>query len=181
MNWKSWKYKNLTLLFLSFALSFFLGSFKPFHDFIFDAGRETAIFAGIIFISTFTAPLAAVTLLVLAEKFPLIQLWGLASFAAIISDFLFFNLVRDGIAKEIQPIYEEVAEGHMQHVVNTKHFRWMFPAIGALIILSPLPSSTGLHLMGIPKLKRRQFIALSAAVNVVGIAFIILLSFIIKP
>lgn len=182
MNWKSWKYKNLTLLVCSFILSVFLGSFPPFKDFMFSHGLPAAFLAGGIFISTFTCPIACAMLLVLAEKYPLPELWIIASIAAVISDFIFFNMVRDHIGDEIKPIFEGVSGGNnLNNILDTEHFRWIFPIIGAGIILSPLPKSMGLNMLGVHKLKRIQFVALSAAVNTVGIAFILLLSFIIKP
>lgn len=181
MEWKSWKYKNLTLLACTFVVSVLLGGFKPLQVLLFETGLPAAFFAGIIFISTFAAPIAAMILLVLAEKFPLPQLWIVASIAATLSDFLFFKFTKDGLGAEIEPIYENLAENHTPHVLHTKHFRWLFPVIGAVIVLSPFPKTEGLHLLGIPRLKNHQFIALSAFVNVVGIAFILFLSFFIKP
>ena len=178
--WKSWKYKNLTILACSFILSVLLGSLLPFKSFIYELGLFAAFLAGLIFISTFTAPIAAVTLLVLAPHYPLPLLWVIAGSAAIISDFLFFNFTKDGIGEEIEPIYEGLAGNHFTRILHTRQFRWLFPVIGALIILSPLPKTPGIHLLGIPKLKARDFIALSALVNVAGIAFILFLSFFIK-
>lgn len=179
--WKSWKYKNLTILICSFVLAFFLGSFGPFHSFLFRIGTPAAALAGIIFISTFTVPVAAVMLLVLAEKFPLLELWIIASIGAILTDFLFFRLSRDGLGKEIEPLYDAVAGSHFHKVLKTQHFRWIFPVLGAIIILSPFPKVPGFHLLGIPRLKNQEFIALSTALNVLGIAFILFLSFFIKP
>lgn len=178
--WKSWKYKNLTILISSFILSVALGSFLPFKTFILTLGLTAAFIAGIIFISTFTAPIAAVTLLVLAPHYPLPLLWIIAGSGAIISDFLFFNYIKDGIADEIEPIYEGLAGNHFHRILKTRHFRWLFPVVGALIIFSPLPKAPGINLLGIPRLTRKQFVALSAGVNIFGIAFILLLSFVIK-
>lgn len=181
MDWKSWKYKNLTILVSAFLLSVILGSVGPFKNLVNDSGLVAAFIAGIIFISTFTAPISAVTLLVLAEKIPLAELWFVAALGATLSDFFFFNLAKDGIASEIEPIYENLAGNHFHKVLRTRHFRWLFPVIGAAIILSPLPKTAGLHLLGIPKLNRTQFIVLSALMNIVGISFILILSFFIKP
>ena len=179
--WKSWKYKNLTILISSFILSVALGSFPPFKNLVLSLGLPAAFIAGVIFISTFAAPLAAVTLLVLAREIPLPLLGIIAASGALASDFLFFKFTKDGIASEIEPIYEGLAGNHFNKILRTKHFRWLFLVLGALIILSPFPKTAGLNLLGIPKLKNRQFIALSAAINVVGIAFILFLSFFIKP
>lgn len=179
---KSWKYKNLSMLAAAIILSFFVGSFPPFKDFVFSHGLPIAFLAGIIFISTFTCPISCAMLLVMAEKYPLWEIWVVAASGAILADFIFFNLVKDHIGDEIAPIYETViGKNHFKQVMDTKHFRWLFPIIGAGIILSPLPKTMGLNMLGIHKLKRLEFVAISALVNAVGIAFILLLSFAFKP
>lgn len=181
MTWKSWKYKNLTLLLLTFCLSVFLGGFHPFQNFLFATGVPAAFAAGVIFVSTFSAPIAAATLLVLAEHHSILELWLAASVGALLSDLLFFSVFKDNLGKEIEPIYESLAGNHFHKVIHTRHFRWLFPVLGAFIILSPLPKAPGLHMLGIPKLKTEEFILLSAGVNIVGIAFILFLSIFIKP
>ena len=178
--WKSWKYKNLTILTCSFILSLFLGSYPPFKDFVRSQGVFAAFIPGVFFISTFTAPVSAVTLLVLAAKYPLPLIWIIASIGAIMSDFLFFKYTKDNIGKEIEPVYKNLTGGHFHRVLNTRHFRWLLPVVGTLIIFSPLPKEPGIHLLGIPKLKSRDFILISALVNIAGIAFILFLSLFIK-
>jgi len=181
MEWKSWQYKNLTILVFAFLLSLALGSFKPFHEFLFGVGYWSAFFAGMIFVFTFGAPIAAVTLLILAEHFPLFQILVAASLGAVISDFTIFRLFKDGLSEELEPIYESFEKNHFKKVLKTKHFRWLFPVIGAILILTPLPHDVGINLIGVHRLKNHQFLVLSALVNVVGVIFILLLSFIIKP
>ena len=192
--WRNWKYKNLTLLIITFSFSFFLGWYKPYHNFIFETGALTALFAGCLFISTFTAPLSAVTLLILAEKFPLPELWILAAIGATVADFALYNYVKDGLGDEIKPIAEDVAEatedvlkkpaikdliGGRPH--KDKHYKWLYQAAGVILIFTPLPHDIGIKLLGTGRLKNYQYVLLSALVNVVGLGFIILLSFVIKP
>lgn len=182
MSWKSWKYKNLTILACTLIISVFLGSNPYFKSFMQDHGLPAAFLAGGIFISTFTCPIACAMLLVLAEKFPLLQLWLIAAAAAVISDFAFFNLVKDNIGEEIQPIVDEVTDGaKIENAFDNEHFSWIMPIIGGLMILTPLPKAMGLRMIGVRRLKKIQFVALSAVVNTIGIAFILLLSFVIKP
>ena len=181
MDWKSWKYKNLTILIISLLISFLLGSSDPFKDIVYFLGYSVAFLAGVIFISTFTAPIAAVILLILAQKFSLLELWIFASLGAITSDFFFFKLTKDGLAAEIEPIYEGLAGNNFNKILKTKHFRWLFPVVGALIIISPFPKEPGMNLLGIPKLTSKQFVLLSTFINLLGLAFILLLSFVIKP
>jgi len=181
VGWKSWKYKNITTLASAFVVAFFLGSYDPFQNLVYFFGYSAAFLAGVIFISTFTAPIAAAILLILAQRFPLPELWLFASLGAVTSDFFFFKVVKDGLAAEIEPIYEDLVGNSFHKIVKTKHFRWLFPVIGTLILVSPFPKEQGIDLLGIPKLTTRQFVLLSTLINLLGIAFILLLSFVIKP
>lgn len=192
--WRNWKYKNLTILLITFSFSFFLGWFDPYHNFIFDAGALTAIFAGCLFISTFTAPISAVTLLILAERFPLLELWVLAAIGATVADFALYNYVKDGLGDEIKPLAEDVVEATedvlkkpaIKDLIGNrpskdKHYKWLYQLAGVILIFTPLPHDIGIKLLGTSRLKNYQYVLLSALVNVVGLGFIILLSFIIKP
>ena len=108
-DWRSWKYKNLTILALTFILSLVLGGLKPFHNLVFDLDFFAAFLAGVLFISTFTAPIAAVTILVLAQKLSFLEILVVASTGAILADFTIFRLVKDNLGKEVTPIYENIA------------------------------------------------------------------------
>jgi hypothetical protein len=180
MEWRSWKYKNITFLALSFLLSLALGMHKPFHEFLFQAEYLFALFAGAAFVFTFATPIAAVTLLILAQKLPLLNILLFAAIGAVVSDFTLFRNFKDGIAQEIEPVYKDIGKGHFKNLLSTKDFRFLDPVIGGILILTPLPREIGLNLIGIHKLKANQFLAISAFVNIVGILFILLLSFFIK-
>jgi hypothetical protein len=180
MEWKSWQYKNLTILVFTFILSLSLGLHKPFHEFLFLAGYTFAFFAGVIFVFTFGAPIAAVILLILAQKLPLLNLLLFAGFGAVLSDFTLFRNFKDGIAEEVEPLYKTVGKSHIKTLLRTKHFRMLDPVVGGLLILTPLPHEIGMRLIGIHKLKNYDFIMVSAVINIVGILFILLLSLIIK-
>lgn len=180
MDWKSWQYKNITVLALSFLLSLALGMHKPFHEFIYMGGYAAAFLAGAFFVFTFATPVAAVVLLILAQKLPLINLLLFSGLGAIISDFTLFRNFKDGIAEEIEPITDSLEKSKFKNLMKTKHFKRLDPVIGGLLILTPLPKEMGLNLIGMHKLKNYEFIALSAFVNVVGILFILILSLVIK-
>ena len=179
-DWRSWKFKNLTLLFLSFILAYVVGSFNPLREFLFDTGLVAAFFAGAVFVFAFTAPLAAAVLLILCQKFPLIQVGLIASLGAVISDFTIFRFIKDGISEELEPIYENVKIGHLKRAFRIKKYRWLSPIIGALLIFTPLPHNVGMGMIGSSKLKGYKFLALSLITNIVGIFFVVFLSLIIN-
>jgi len=99
-----------------------------------------------------------------------------------VGDFTIFKFVRDRLMDEVKEVYEKIDHNnHVEKILHTKYFSWMFPVIGAIIIVSPLPDEIGVSLMGISKLKAYQFLILSFVLNFIGIFLIVFLSKFIKP
>jgi len=77
-----------------------------------------------------------------------------------------------GLISEIKHFFEFFGSDKLKHLMHTKYFSWTLPVIGAIIIASPLPDEMGVGLMGISKLKTKQFILLSFILNSIGIFLI---------
>lgn len=182
---KHWKYKNLTLFFISLLAAYFLSRFEAFHSFLLsfgELGYLGAFFAGILFVSTFTVATGAVILLILAEKLSPVEIGLVAGLGAVVGDFVIFRFVKDDLAKEIKQIYNLFDRNHhFKKVLHTKYFSWTLPVVGAIIIASPLPDEVGVSLMGISKLKTYQFLLVSFILNAIGIFLVVSASFVIKP
>lgn len=181
---ENYKYKNLTILFISLSLTFFLSRFEHFHRFLLSLGQLEylgAFIAGTLFVSTFTAATGGLTLLILAQNLPLFPLGVAAGLGALIGDLLIFRFVRDGLSTEVENIYEKFGGKHLSHLLHTKYFHWTLPLIGALLIASPLPDEVGVSLMGISRMKIHQFMAISFVLNTAGIIVILSLSRYIRP
>lgn len=182
--WKSWKYKNLTFLFISLIFAFFLGRHEPFHEFLLNLGAYGyigAFIAGMLFVSTFGFATGAVTLLVLAENLNIFELGIIAGAGGVLGDFLLFRFVKDRLIDEVAPIYGKIEGNHLHKILHTKHFRWMFPVIGAVIMASPLPDELGVSLMGISKMKTWKFVIMAFILDFTSVVLILLASSIIKP
>jgi len=179
-----WKYKNLTLFFISLLGAYFLSRFETFHTFLLSLGELGylgAFIAGILFVSTFTVATGAVILLVLAETLSPLEIGLIAGLGAVVGDFAIFRFIKDSLTEEILPIYRLLGGGHITKVLHTKYFSWTLPVIGAVIIASPLPDEVGVSLMGISKMKTYQFVLLSFILNAIGISLVVSASNIIKP
>ena len=183
--WQSWKYKNLTFLFISLIFAFFLGRHEPFHEFLLNLGAYGyigAFIAGMLFVSTFGFATGAITLLVLAENLNIFELGIIAGAGGVLGDFLLFRFVKDRLVDEVKPIYDSMDhKHHLEKLLHTKHFRWMFACFGAAIIASPLPDELGVSLMGISKMKNKTFLILSFLLNATGIILVLLVSRFLKP
>ncbi len=183
--WKSWKYKNLTFLFISFVFAFFLGRYEPFHEFLLSLGGFGylgAFIAGMMFVSTFGFATGAVMLLVLAEKLNAFELALIAGAGGVLGDFMIFRFVKDKLIDEVKPIYDSLDhKHHLEKILHTKHFRWMLPVIGSAIIASPIPDELGVSLLGIAKMKTWEFLMLAFVLDFASVFIILLASTIIKP
>lgn len=183
--WKRWKYKNLTILFISILFAFFLSRYEPFHNLLLNLGTFGyigAFIAGILFVSTFTVATGAIILLVLAEKLSPLEIGIIAGLGAVIGDFAIFRFVKDSLAQEVTSLYEQFdKEHHVRRVLHSKYFGWSIPVIGAIIIASPLPDEIGVSMMGISKMKTYQFLLISFILNATGIFLIVSASTVLKP
>lgn len=183
--WQRWKYKNLTLLFLSILVAFFLSQYEPFHMLLLNLGNFGylgAFIAGILFVSTFTVATGAVILLVLAERLSPIEIGIIAGLGAVVGDFLIFRFIKDNLASEVNDIYEHIdGNHHIKRIFHTKYFSWTLPVIGAIIIATPFPDEIGVSLMGISKMKAYKFLVVSFVLNTIGIFLIVSASKVIKP
>src|SRR3989344_1566612 len=192
---KSWRYHNLFILFLGILLGIFLYQYEPFHKMLLNLGAlgyVGAFIAGILYDSTATVTTSIVILLVLAENLSKIQLGIIAGLGAVIGDFIIFKFVKNGLMKELKPLFQ-VVEGEIEHdvgkkrvrafnhMLHSKYFHWALPVVGAILIGSPFPNELAWGLMGATKLRDFQVIIMSFIVNFVGIFIILSASSFIKP
>ncbi len=183
-SWKSYKYKNLTFLFLSLLLAIYLFRNETFHSYLLHLGNLGyigAFIGGILFVSTFTVATATLILLVLAEGLNPVEIGLVAGAGAVIGDVLIFHFIKDGLSGEVRSLYNQVSGRHLTKVIHSRYFSWTFPVIGALLIASPLPDEIGISLMGISKMKFSNFLVLSFVLNSIGIFIIVTASTVIKP
>lgn len=182
--WKSWRYKNLTLVFVSILATIILLQFEKFHSILLSLGNLGyigAFFAGMLFVSTFTVSVGSVLLLILAEKLSTFEIGVLAGLGAVTCDFLIFRFTKNKLLSEFDILYKEFEGRHLTHLFHSKYFSWLFPVFGAIVVASPLPDELGVTLMGISKMKTYQFLILSFILNVLGISLIVSASNFIKP
>lgn len=175
--WQSWKYKNLTIFFVSVVFASFLSRLEIFHNFLLNLGSFGylgAFVAGVLFISSFTVATGAVILLILAETLSPFEIGIIAGLGAVFGDFVIFKFVKDNLTTELENIYNKVDSGHhFEKLLHSKYFSWTLPVIGAIIIASPFPDELGVSLMGISKMKTYQFLVVSFALNATGIFLIV--------
>lgn len=183
--WRNYKYKNLTLFFLSLLFALYISRFESFHQFLLNLdglGYFGIFLAGALFVSTFTVSTGIVILLVLAEKYSPIEVGLVAGLGAVVGDLIIFQFIKDRLVDELKDVYNKIDGGHhLKRIFYSKYFKWTPPVLGAIIIASPLPDELGVSLMGLSKMKTYQFILLSFILNAIGIFLIVSASLVIKP
>jgi uncharacterized membrane protein YdjX (TVP38/TMEM64 family) len=183
-HWKKYRFKNLTFFIISLVLGLVLARFEPFHALLLNLGEFgyfSAFLVGILLVSTFTMPTGIIMLLVLAERYSVIELGLIAGLGSMIGDFIIFRIVKDRLLEELTPLYELLGGKQLTILLHTKYFRWTLPVIGALAMASPLPDEIGVSLLGLSRMKTYKFIFLSFIFNAVGVIFILSASSFIKP
>ncbi len=136
------------------------------------------LIAGFFFTSIFTTAPAIVALGEIAKSgSPFITAF-LGAVGALLGDLIIFRFVRDRLTDHM---YEVLAHEkwwkRVHHLTfRLKYFRWFTFLIGGIIIASPLPDELGISLLGLSKMKTRQFMPISFIFNFLGILIIGLLA-----
>jgi hypothetical protein len=171
-----WKHKNLLLFIIGLLLAWFFSQNKWFHDFFIglgDYGYFSAVLAGALFVSTFTMATGILILTTLATTLSPIEIILLAGLGAVLADILIFKWVRNGVDKEVEPIYRQLTGGHFKKLFHTKYFGWTLPVLGTLMIISPLPDELGVSLLSISKITTEKFIVISWISHTLGMFLLV--------
>ncbi len=174
--YKNWKYKNTTLLVISFIVLLIFADMpvvKNTINSISSLGNLGVFFTGIFFVSIFTVAPATVILFSLAQKFSPASVALFAGLGAVVGDYLIFRFLKDRVFSELQPLFKGLGGSYLKKFFHTPYFAWILPILGAAIIASPLPDEIGISMMGLSKVKNWQFALISWVLNTAGI-FIIL-------
>jgi len=169
---RNYKYKNLTLVFISIVLAIFLSKYKFLNDGLFNLRYIPLIgsfVAGILYVSASTAALGILMLSDLATTMHPLQIALIAGLGGTVGDFLIFRFFRSNLIEEITPIYNKLEGRHLTRLMYHSSFRWSLPIIGAIIIASPFPDEIGIGLLGVSKIKNYQFMILTFILDVVGV------------
>lgn len=177
MQWfKNYKYKGLTLIFISILLTIFLSKYNFLNELLFNL-RHTpflgSFIAGILYVSASTAALGILMLSDLAKTLSPIEIAIIAGLGGAFADFVLFRFFKGDLIGEIRPIYNRFGGRHLTRLMYHKYFRWSLPVIGAIIIASPFPDELGISLMGLSKIKTYQFVLLSLFLDIGGVFLLV--------
>ncbi len=177
MKWLiDYKYKGLTLIFLSIVLTIFLSKYNFLNELLFNL-RHTpflgSFIAGILYVSASTAAFGIFMLSDLAKTLSPIEIAIIAGLGGVVADFALFRFFKGDLISEITPIYNRLGGKHLTRLMYHKYFRWSLPIVGAIIIASPFPDEIGISLMGLSKIKSYQFVLLSLVLDIGGVFLLV--------
>lgn len=129
----------------------------------------SSLVVGAFFTSIVTTTPAIVAIAELGHYIPAWKIALIGGAGAVMGDLLIFRFVRSPLADYIIRISTSAHMRRVGRAFERGPFWWIVPALGALIIASPLPDELGLIMMGLSHIRTSYFIALSYVMNAVGI------------
>lgn len=133
--------------------------------------------AGIFFTSAFTTAPAAAAFVELSQFNSIIIMAALGGLGALFGDLVIFRFVKDRFAEDVKYLLSLSGWRRLDFIIfHRRLFRWISVFLGALVIASPLPDEIGIAILGISKIKIRNFIIISYLLNTIGILIIGLLA-----
>jgi len=178
-----WRYKNLTLLSFGLFAGIFLYNSDVFRQIILSLGGLSYLgifIAGILYDSTFTVSTSLVSLLIFAERFPIIPLVLIATAGAVLGDYIVFKYVKNGLVQELAPLANNIEDkigrrriSYVKHLFHSKYFHWMLPVVAAIMVGSPFPNELALGILGVSGVQTRTILFISSTFNFLGISIFV--------
>lgn len=185
MEWlKNYKYKNLTLIFISTLFTIFLSKYNPLNNGLLNLHYIPLVgsfIAGFLYVSAFTATLGVLMLSDLSATLHPVEIALLAGLGGAVADFFIFRFFKNNLLSEITPIYNRLGGQRLTKLMYHRLLRWSLPIIGAAIIASPFPDEVGVGLLGISKIKSYQFVVLSFILDATGVFLLVSAFSLINP
>lgn len=167
--------RDLSIVGLSVIVAVILAKSAALEEFFTTASEWRAIsalVAGALWVSVFTAAPATVALAELAQANSLFLVALFGGLGALFGDWLIFRFIKYNLAEGFIHLFHLIKKPEHEKwlaFLPRKYLRWLAPVLGIVIIASPLPDELGLLLMGLSKIKTSVFIPLSFALNFLGI------------
>jgi hypothetical protein len=132
--------------------------------------------AGFFFTSVFTIAPSIVVLGELAQENSAFIVIFFGGLGAMCGDYILFRFVKDRVTKDLAFLMQSPKAKRFGAFFQTHLPRILWPLIGSLIIVSPLPDEIGIAMLGLSRIDTIRFLPLSLFLNMVGIALVALIA-----
>lgn len=173
--WEKWKFKYLTVFCVSIVIALILATNQSFKEYLLHLGSREyvgVLIAGILFVFSFTIPIAIVLIGILAQDLNPLAIGLIGGIGSVIGDLIIFRIAKDHFAQELGYLVGKEEKMQLKHVMKSKYVAWTLPIIGGLIIASPLPDELGVSLLGLSAMSETKLIIISYISNATGILMI---------
>lgn len=176
IHYRNWRYKNTSMLIISVVVCLLFAKTQVFQDiahFIGIFGYIGIFLTGILFVSTFTVTPAILMLFNIVDIHHPVETAIIAGLGAVVGDYIIFRFIKDGVFKELLPLFRKMNKRKVRLIFKSPYFAWLLPVFGAIVIASPLPDELGVSMLGLTKINKWQFFALTYILNTIGILLIL--------
>jgi len=174
--WRLWPFKHTTAAALCVtALVVLLDSviMVAFFEFAKELGYYGALLAGVMFTSVFTAAVAIVMIIELAQNFNPVIVALTAGVGSVLGDYLIMQFLEKGLAHELKTIAKSLRLNKLVRLLKSRRSRGLVTIAGVGIIASPLPDELGIGLLDISHLSKPRLLLICFASNLVGVSLIV--------
>lgn len=133
----------------------------------------SALVVGFFIAFALTVAPAIVTLVAIAEHFPVWQVALVGSLGSVLANLIIFHFVKYRITDDFIALFEKTKYKRIGEFLKLAAVRAVLPVVGAILVASPLPDEIGLAMMGVSKIKTRFFVITMYILHFLGILFII--------
>jgi hypothetical protein len=172
------KYKKFKSLGVIYILTFFLfgGLNNSIPDSFIELGYLGIFISGILYVFSFTAPIATALILIFSANKNIILLGLIAGIGSLIGDILIFHFIRISFVDEINELTNHKFLIFTLKKIPKRYQKYLAYALGAFFIATPLPDEIGVTILASSKeVKLSNFGIVSYILNTGGIFLIILL------
>ncbi|KYC45739.1 MAG: hypothetical protein APG12_00594 [Candidatus Methanofastidiosum methylothiophilum] len=172
------KYKKFTSLGIIYILTIFLfgGLRNSIPESFLEWGSLGIFISGILYVFSFTAPIATAMILIFSVNKNILFLGLIAGVGSLIGDLIIFHFIRISFADEIKEISEHKFSVLTIKKIPQSYQKYVAFIVGALFISTPLPDEIGIAILASSKeVKLNHFGIISYTLNTLGIFLIIIL------
>lgn len=172
------KYKKFKSLGLIYILTFFLfgGLSNLIPESFIEWGYLGIFISGILYVFSFTAPIATALILIFSINKNIILLGLIAGIGSLVGDLIIFHFIRISFADEIEELSNHKLSIFTLKKIPQRYQKYLAYIIGAFFIATPLPDEIGVTVLASSKeVKLKHFGIISYVLNTGGIFLIVIL------
>jgi hypothetical protein len=120
--WHKWKYPYLTAVLVSIFIAILLGQSQTFKSWLLGLGSLEyigALFAGALFVSSFTAAISIAVIAIMTENINPMALALIGGVGAVMGDYLVFKLVRSHLQDELAMLFGKEGTSYVKALIHT--------------------------------------------------------------